>query len=54
MHFTRRSPCPRRVNVLATLGAEIKIGSPQDLDKMLSAERARWTPVVKTANIKME
>ena len=39
---------------LTALGAEIKIGSPQDLDKMFSAERARWTPVVQKAHIKME
>jgi tripartite-type tricarboxylate transporter receptor subunit TctC len=39
---------------LDALGAEIKIGSPQDLDKMLAAERAQWTAVVKAANIKME
>ena len=39
---------------LDALGAEIKIGNPQDLDKMLAAERAQWTAVVKAANIKME
>ena len=39
---------------LDALGAEIKIGTPQDLDKMLAAERAQWTAVVKAANIKME
>jgi len=39
---------------LDALGAEIKIGTPQDLDKMLTAERAQWTAVVKAANIKME
>src|SRR5580658_3613817 len=35
-------------------GAESKIGTPEELDKMLAAERAQWTAVVKTANIKME
>jgi tripartite-type tricarboxylate transporter receptor subunit TctC len=39
---------------LDALGAESKIGTPEDLDKMLAAERAQWTAVVKTANIKME
>jgi tripartite-type tricarboxylate transporter receptor subunit TctC len=39
---------------LDVLGAEIKIGTPQDLDKMLASERAQWTAVVKAANIKME
>jgi tripartite-type tricarboxylate transporter receptor subunit TctC len=39
---------------LDALGAEIKIGTPQDLDKMLASERAQWTAVVKAANIKME
>jgi tripartite-type tricarboxylate transporter receptor subunit TctC len=39
---------------LDALGAEIKIGTPQDLDKMLAAERAQWTAVVKAANIKLE
>jgi len=39
---------------LDALGAKIKIGTPQDLDKMLTAERAQWTAVVKAANIKME
>jgi tripartite-type tricarboxylate transporter receptor subunit TctC len=39
---------------LAALGAEIKVGTPQDLDKMLAAERARWAPVVEAAHIKME
>jgi tripartite-type tricarboxylate transporter receptor subunit TctC len=39
---------------LDALGAEIKIGTPQDLDTMLAAERAQWAAVVKAANIKME
>lgn len=39
---------------LDALGAEIKIGTPQDLDKMLAAERAQWSAVVTAANIKME
>ena len=52
--FHQALAVPETRERLATLGAEIKIGSPQDLDKMLSAERARWTPVVQEAHIKME
>jgi tripartite-type tricarboxylate transporter receptor subunit TctC len=39
---------------LDTLGAEIKIGTPADFGKMLAAELAQWTAVVKAANIKVE
>ena len=39
---------------LDALGAEFKIGTPEDLDKMLTSERAQWTAVVKAANIKAE
>jgi tripartite-type tricarboxylate transporter receptor subunit TctC len=39
---------------LAALDAEVKIGTPEDLDKMLASERAKWSPVVKAANIKVE
>jgi tripartite-type tricarboxylate transporter receptor subunit TctC len=39
---------------LATFDAEIKIGTPEDLDKMLASERDKWRPVVKAANIKVE
>ena len=39
---------------LDVLDAQSKAGSPEDLDKMLAAERARWSEVVKAANIKME
>ena len=39
---------------LDTLGAEIKIGTPAEFDKMLADERARWTAIVKAANIKVE
>jgi tripartite-type tricarboxylate transporter receptor subunit TctC len=52
--FHQALAVPETRDRLAALGAEIKIGSPQDLDKMLSAERARWTPVVQEAHIKME
>jgi len=39
---------------LATLGAEIKIGTPEDFRQMLAKELALWTNVVKDANIKVE
>jgi tripartite-type tricarboxylate transporter receptor subunit TctC len=39
---------------LDTLGAEVKIGTPEDLDKMLARERAQWTALVKAANIQAE
>jgi tripartite-type tricarboxylate transporter receptor subunit TctC len=39
---------------LDTLGAEVKIGTPEDLDKMLARERAQWTALVKAAHIKAE
>jgi tripartite-type tricarboxylate transporter receptor subunit TctC len=39
---------------LATLGAETKVGTPQDFGKMLAQELALWTSVVKAANITVE
>ena len=39
---------------LATLGAEIKVGTPQDSASMLAQELALWTGVVKAANITVE
>lgn len=39
---------------LDTLGAEVKIGNPEDLDKMLARERAQWAALVKAANIQAE
>src|SRR6266567_4389470 len=39
---------------LATLGAEIKIGTPAEFGKLLANELAQWTAVVKAANIKVE
>ena len=52
--FRQALAAPETRARLDALGAEIKIGTPQDLDKMLAAERAQWTAVVKAANIKME
>jgi tripartite-type tricarboxylate transporter receptor subunit TctC len=39
---------------LANLGADIKIGTPDEFGKMLAAERALWSGVVKAANIKVQ
>jgi tripartite-type tricarboxylate transporter receptor subunit TctC len=40
--------------LLDKLGAEIKIGTPAEFEKMLADERAKWTAVVKAANIKVD
>ena len=39
---------------LDALGAEIKIGTPAEFGDMLAGELAKWTAVVKAANIKVE
>ena len=39
---------------LDTLGADIKIGTPAEFGKLLADELAKWTAVVKAANIKVE
>ncbi len=39
---------------LAALDAEIKVGTPEDLDRLLTSERNKWRPVVKAANIKVQ
>jgi tripartite-type tricarboxylate transporter receptor subunit TctC len=39
---------------LANLGAEIKIGTPAEFGEFLAEERAKWTGVVKAANIKVQ
>jgi tripartite-type tricarboxylate transporter receptor subunit TctC len=39
---------------LAAVGAEIKIGTPEDFGRMLAMELARWSAVVKAANITAE
>jgi tripartite-type tricarboxylate transporter receptor subunit TctC len=39
---------------LANLGAEIKVGTPAEFGKVLADELAKWTAVVKAANIKAE
>ncbi len=40
--------------LLDKLGAEIKVGTPAEFEKMLADERAKWTAVVKAANIKVD
>ena len=52
--FRQALAAPETRARLDALGAESKIGTPEDLDKMLTAERAQWTAVVKEAHIKME
>jgi len=52
--FRQALAAPETRTRLDALGAEIKIGTPEDLDKMLAAERTQWSAVVKAANIKME
>jgi tripartite-type tricarboxylate transporter receptor subunit TctC len=39
---------------LDALGAEIKIGTPAEFEKMLANELAQWTAIVKAANIKAQ
>jgi tripartite-type tricarboxylate transporter receptor subunit TctC len=39
---------------LDNLGAEIRIGTPDDFGKMLADELARWTSVAKAANIQVD
>jgi tripartite-type tricarboxylate transporter receptor subunit TctC len=45
---------PRTRELLANLGAEIKIGTPAEFGKLLADELAKWTAVVKAANIKVD
>jgi len=52
--FRKALAAPETRARLNALGAESKVGTPEDLDHMLTAERAKWTAVVKAANIKME
>ncbi len=52
--FRQALAAPEARSRLDLLGAEIKIGSPQDFDNMLAKELAQWTAVVKAANIKVQ
>ncbi len=52
--FREALAVPETRKRLATFDAEVKIGTPEDLGKMLAAERVKWGKVVQEANIKME
>jgi tripartite-type tricarboxylate transporter receptor subunit TctC len=52
--FREALAVPETQKRLAALGADVKIGSPEDLTKMLAGERTKWGRVVKAANLKME
>jgi tripartite-type tricarboxylate transporter receptor subunit TctC len=52
--FRQALAAPETRERLKTFSAEDKVGTPEDLDKMFAEERAKWSAVVKTANIKME
>jgi tripartite-type tricarboxylate transporter receptor subunit TctC len=52
--FREALAVPETRKRLAALGADVKIGSPEDLGQMLDRERTKWGKVVKAANIKME
>jgi tripartite-type tricarboxylate transporter receptor subunit TctC len=45
---------PETRALLATLGADIKIGTPEDFGKLLAAELALWSGVVNDAHIQVE
>jgi len=52
--FRQALAVPETRKRLEALGAEVKIGTPEDLGKMLAAERAKWAAVVKRADIKLQ
>ena len=52
--FREALAVPETRKRLATFDAEVKIGTPEDLGRMLEAERVKWSKVVQEANIKME
>jgi len=52
--FREALAVPETKKRLAALGAEVKIGSPEDLSNMLGGERTKWGRVIKAANLKME
>ena len=45
---------PQTRELLANLGAEIKIGTPAEFGKLLADELAQWTAIAKAANIRVE
>ncbi len=51
----RESLAPAETRALIDkLGGEVKVGTPAEFEKMLAEELAKWTAVVKAANIKVE
>ena len=52
--FREALAAPEVKERLANLGADIKIGTPEEFREMLAKELALWTQVVKDANIKVE
>ena len=52
--FAKAWCCRRRALGWRALGADVKIGTPQEFGKMLADELALWTGVVKAANITVE
>jgi tripartite-type tricarboxylate transporter receptor subunit TctC len=52
--FREALAAPQTRARLDALGAEVKIGTPEDLDQILARERAQWTALVKAANIQAE
>ena len=52
--FREALAVPETQKRLAALGAEVKIGTPEEVGKMLADERIKWSKVVKEANLKME
>ena len=52
--FREALAAPETRKRLDALGAEVKIGTPEELGRMLAAERAKWTEVVKRADLKLQ
>jgi tripartite-type tricarboxylate transporter receptor subunit TctC len=52
--FRESLASPQTRTLLATLGADIKIGTPQEFGKLLAKEYALWAGVAKAANITVE
>jgi tripartite-type tricarboxylate transporter receptor subunit TctC len=52
--FREALAVPETRKRLGALGAEVKIGTPEELGTMLAGERTKWSRVVKAANLKME
>ena len=52
--FREALAVPETRKRLAALSTEVKIGTPEDLGRMLAAERVKWSEVVKRADLKMQ